>query len=172
MYVKELYFLKVYDVTQVVCPGDLRAITVFFKMLTHSFWNYGSISQNSTHTTTKHTHTTCKTSHTSCKSNTCLKTILTLLKMIFLHCNSTHKHKIISHIHAKLHTDVKNVKHYTCVSFACSECSEAQEFVIAHTCTYTLYIQYARTINEFYTAMQLNWINTELTWDRMTLLTC
>ncbi len=58
--------------------------------------------------------------------------------MVFLRSNSTHKHKTMKkcHIHAKLHTDVKNVKHCSSVSFACSESNGAQEFVIAlaHTC--------------------------------------
>jgi len=38
--------------------------------------------------------------------------------MLFLNSNSTHKpHK--GHLHAQIHTDVKNVKRYI-VSFACS----------------------------------------------------
>ncbi len=78
------------------------------------------------------THTACKTSHLA-KANT-LKTILTLLKIKFLHINSTHKHKTISQIHAKLHTDVKNVKHCSSVSFACSESNGVQEFVIVLAC--------------------------------------
>ncbi len=48
--------------------------------------------------------------------------------------NSTHKHKAISHIHAKLHTDVKNLKHCSSVSFACSESNGVQEFVIVLAC--------------------------------------
>ncbi len=69
-------------------------------------------------------------------------TVLTLLKKLFLHSNSTHQHKIINHIHIKLHTDVKNVKHYSRVSFACSESSEEQ--ALSHTvhankhCTYSI----------------------------------
>jgi len=54
-------------------------------------------------------------------------------------------HKIISHIHAKIHTDVKNLKPYL-VSFACSV-----EFVIALQHKNALYIHYA-----FYTVMELN----------------
>ncbi len=79
------------------------------------------------------THTQHTKHHTHlAKANTYLKTVLTLLIYIFfLHSNSAHKHIIISHKHAKLHTDVKNLKHYSCRSFVCSECSGAQDFFIA-----------------------------------------
>ncbi len=77
---------------------------------------------------------------------------------MFLHSNSTHKHKIISHIHTKLHTDVKIVKHYSRVSFACSEYSGAQEFVIAlaHTVHAFAHVHCIYSTDEFYTVMQLN----------------
>ncbi len=130
-------------------------------MLTHSFLNNGSISQNSTHKT--HTQHTKRHTHLA-KANTSLKTVLTFQKIVFLHSNSTHKHKIISHIHAKQHTDVKHVKHYCRVSFACSECREEQEFVIALSHTEHAHIHCICMSDEFYTVTQLNWINTELTW--------
>ncbi len=81
---------------------------------------------------------------------------------------------LFSLIHAKLHTDVKNVKHYSCVSFPCSECSEEQEFVIAlaHTvhayahihCMYDWWILHSY-------ATELNQYSTDLSC-RMTPLTC
>ncbi len=103
------------------------------------------------------THTQHVKRHTHlAKANTSLKTILTLLKMVFLHSNCTHKRKIISHIHTKLHTDVKNVKHCSRVSFAYSECSGVCQSTRTYMHMHIHYIQYVCTADEFYTVMQVN----------------
>ncbi len=117
-----------------------NAYTQFLKLWLHFSKLYTQNHKTHTQHTKRHTHLA--------KANTSLKT-LNSFKYFFLHSNSTHKHKIISHIHAKLHTDVKNVKHYSRVYFACSECSEEQEFVraLAHNvhayahiqCIYSMY---------------------------------
>ncbi len=103
-----------------------NAYTQFLKLWLNFSKLYTQNHKTHTQHTKHHTHLA--------KANTSLKNVLTLLKMVFLHSNSTHKHKIISHIglHAKLHTDVKNVKHYFRVSFA-------QEFVTALTHTVHAY---------------------------------
>ncbi len=76
------------------------------------------------------------------RANTSLKTVLTFLQISFL-LVTLHKHKIIIHIHAKVHTDVTHVKQFSRVSSACSECSGAQEFFISYMLIYsTLYVQY------------------------------
>ncbi len=109
-------------------------ILQFFSKYLHTVFETMAPFLKTLHIKPQNTHTTYNHTHLA-KANTSLKIVLPLLKMVFLHSNSTHKHKIISHIHAKLHTDVKNVKHYSRVYFACSECSEEQECVIslAHT---------------------------------------
>ncbi len=87
-----------------------NAYTPFFKLWLHFSKLYTQNHKTHTQHAKRHTHLV--------KANTSLKTILTFLKNIFLRSNSTHKHKINSHILTKLHTDVKNVKHYSRVSFA------------------------------------------------------
>jgi len=57
------------------------------------------------------------------------------------------KNIIISQMHTKLHTDVKNVKHYYLVSFACLECIGVyRSLSLIHVCaqmhcTYHMYAQ-------------------------------
>jgi len=133
-------------------PG--KSQNTFFSKCLHSFWNHRSISQNSPHKTTKHTqhtkhtHTAYKTSHTSCKS----KHFFEYFFIVILHSNSTNKHKIISHIYVKLHTDVKNVKHYSCVfrlfkvPWRTGVCHSTRTYCTC-ICTYTLYIQYVWLMN-------------------------
>jgi len=68
------------------------AVTVFWNV-THSSWNYGSISRNSTHKTTQHTQHA-KHHIFLAKANTSFKTIWTLLKWYFcvitLHTNQSY----------------------------------------------------------------------------------
>ncbi len=95
-------------------------LTQFLKLWLHFSKLYTQNHNTHTQHTNHHTHLA--------KANTSFKTILTLLKMVSLRRNSTHKHKIISHIHA----NVKNVKHCSCVFFACSECSGVHRILSYH----------------------------------------
>ncbi len=129
----------------------------FLKLWLHFSKLYTQNNKTHTQHTKRHTHLG--------KANTSLKTVLTFLKKnIFAYINSTHKHKIISHIHAQLHTDVKNVKHYSRVSFACVEFRLQWSSGVCHsTRTYYdmlyMHIYTVYTVcmtDEFDTVMQLN----------------
>jgi len=82
-----------------------------------------------------------KTSHTNAKANTSFKTILTLLKIVFLHSNSAHKP-----LYTPNYTwQIKCKTLLSCVFCLFSEQWSTQGFVTALTrtcmCTNTLYTQ-------------------------------
>ncbi len=112
-------------------------------------------------------HTKPQNTHNIQKSHILQKQtlFLNLLKNIFLHSNSTHNHKIISHIHAK-HTCEKCKTLLLCVFYmfivqwSTGVCHSTHTYCTC-ICTYTLYIQYVWMMN--FTQL-CNWTESILNW--------